>query len=128
MIEDGKLKDIEDFKQVEARNLFNHPNVYIFDTDFKLKLGEPNEEGLIQLLVEENTFNRETIEKSLKKLKSFDRSTRQMRIGDFFNRKTPDKAKIIFEENKIENKPKENEKKDDKTSKTKEIIKGRKKK
>lgn len=58
-----------------------------FDTDFKLKMGQPDEVKLMELMVEQNGFNKEIIEKRILTLKSFDRSTKQTRIQDFFKTK-----------------------------------------
>jgi len=58
-----------------------------FDSDFKLKMSQPDEDKLLELMVEQNGFSKEIIEKRILTLKSFDRSTKQTRIQDFFKTK-----------------------------------------
>lgn len=67
--------------------LFKEADVTQFESDFKLKINAPDEGKLIELMVEQNGFNKEIIDKRIQTLKSFDRNGKQTRIGDFFKTK-----------------------------------------
>ena len=73
----------ENFNYVRARELFKNPDV----TDPKtidLKWTPPDEEGLIQFLVEEKGFNKERVLSGIEKLKKARNSSVQQRIDSFF--------------------------------------------
>mmetsp|Transcript_14330 Transcript_14330/g.11814 ORF Transcript_14330/g.11814 Transcript_14330/m.11814 type:complete len:175 (+) Transcript_14330:668-1192(+) len=84
-IKSTEIEFIENYQR--ARALFKESDVMKFDSDFKLKMNLPDEAKLIELMVEQNGFNKDIIEKRILTLKSFDRSTKQTRIQDFFKTK-----------------------------------------
>jgi len=70
----------------EARKLFVQPDV-ILAKDIKpeqLKWKQPDEEGLLQFLVEEKQFNRERVLKTIEKIKASKGKSQQGRLESFF--------------------------------------------
>ncbi|PIN05659.1 5'-3' exonuclease [Handroanthus impetiginosus] len=60
----------DDWPYEEARRLFKEPLVLTDDDQLELKWTAPDEEGLINFLVNENAFNGDRIRKAIEKLKA----------------------------------------------------------
>lgn len=73
----------EDWPYKEARQLFLEPEVTPAD-DVQLKWSDPDEEGLVKFLCEENGFSEERIRNGAKKLLKGRNSTTQGRLDTFF--------------------------------------------
>ncbi len=85
--------DFDDlFKESKWGDHFNFPwtDVYYiikkmpWKKDYNLNWGEPNEQELRKLLVEEHNFSEERFEKTIKKLMKNKESRKQKGLGDFF--------------------------------------------
>lgn len=72
----------EDWPYQEARRLFKEPLVST-DTD-ELKWTPPDEEGLVNFLVNENGFNHDRVVKSIEKIKAAKNKSSQGRLESFF--------------------------------------------
>ena len=88
-IEKDNLKKVkyvvpEDFKFEAAREIFKNPDVNI---EMDLKWKAPDEEGLIQFLVEEKGFNKENCLNAIAKLKKSKSKANQGRLDSFFGKK-----------------------------------------
>ncbi|XP_057798267.1 flap endonuclease 1 isoform X2 [Salvia miltiorrhiza] len=59
-----------DWPYQETRKLFREPSVLTDGNQLELKWRDPDEEGLVRFLVNENTFNRDRISKAIKKTKT----------------------------------------------------------
>ncbi|KAH9362067.1 hypothetical protein HPB48_002045 [Haemaphysalis longicornis] len=73
----------EDWPYKEARQLFLEPEVTPAD-EVQLKWGDPDEEGLVKFLCEENGFSEERIRTGAKKLLKGRNTTTQGRLDTFF--------------------------------------------
>ncbi|XP_065294243.1 flap endonuclease 1-B [Dermacentor albipictus] len=73
----------EDWPYKEARQLFLEPEVTSAD-EVQLKWSDPDEEGLVKFLCEENGFSEERIRNGAKKLLKGRNSTTQGRLDTFF--------------------------------------------
>lgn len=89
-IEEG-LKHLEarftkpdDFLYSEAAELFKAPDVINDPEKLQLVWGEPDEEGILQFLVDEKGFNRELVLNALKRLKGARQKASQQRMDSFF--------------------------------------------
>jgi len=81
---DGKKFTIpEDWLYNEARGLFKEPEVADPDT-LEIKWTEPDEEGLIKFMCEENSFSEDRIRNGIKKLQKGRSGTTQGRLDNFF--------------------------------------------
>lgn len=73
----------EDWPYKEARQLFLEPEVTAAN-EVQLKWGDPDEEGLVKFLCEENGFSEERIRNGAKKLLKGRNTTTQGRLDTFF--------------------------------------------
>ncbi|KAJ3416826.1 Elongation of fatty acids protein 2 [Chytridiales sp. JEL 0842] len=73
----------EDWPYQQARELFKNPDVHNPDT-LDLKWDAPDEEGIIQFLVNEKSFNEERVRSAVKKLEKCRSGTVQGRLADYF--------------------------------------------
>jgi len=71
----------EEYPYVEARKLFVAPDVA---ADCGLTYGDPDEAGLIKFLCEQKMFNRDRVEKGIKKLADCKTQKTQGRLDGFF--------------------------------------------
>ncbi|THU62626.1 hypothetical protein C4D60_Mb01t07080 [Musa balbisiana] len=87
----------EDWPYQEARHLFKEPNV-IMDVP-ELKWTAPDEEGIVNFLVNENGFNNDRVTKALDKIKAAKNKSSQGRLESFFkpvvSASTPPKRKDL---------------------------------
>jgi flap endonuclease-1 len=74
----------DDWPYQEARRLFKEPSVFSDDDQLDLKWTAPDEEGLINFLVNENGFNNERITKAIEKIKAAKNKSSQGRLESFF--------------------------------------------
>ncbi|XAR52771.1 Spleen exonuclease [Bertholletia excelsa] len=74
----------DDWPYQEARRLFKEPLVYSDDEQLEIKWSAPDEEGLINFLVNENGFNSERITKAIEKIKAAKNKSTQGRLESFF--------------------------------------------
>ncbi|XP_072954351.1 flap endonuclease 1-A [Typha angustifolia] len=85
----------EDWPYQEARRLFREPHVSLEVPE--LKWTPPDEEGLVNFLVNENGFNHDRVTKALEKIKTAKNKSSQGRLESFFkpvaNASTPAKRK-----------------------------------
>ncbi|XP_042437057.1 flap endonuclease 1-A-like [Zingiber officinale] len=85
----------EEWPYQEARRLFKEPNV-IMDVP-ELKWIPPDEEGILNFLVNENGFNSDRVAKAIEKIKSAKNKSSQGRLESFFkpvvNASAPTKRK-----------------------------------
>eukprot|EP01100_Stratorugosa_tubuloviscum_P005224 TRINITY_DN2361_c2_g1_i1.p1 TRINITY_DN2361_c2_g1~~TRINITY_DN2361_c2_g1_i1.p1 ORF type:complete len:409 (-),score=191.19 TRINITY_DN2361_c2_g1_i1:53-1279(-) len=72
----------------EARNLFKNPLVISCDniSDAQFQLNDPDEQGLIQFLVNEKQFNIDRVNSGLAKLKKSKATATQGRLENFFTK------------------------------------------
>lgn len=82
-IDTKKFNVPEDWPFKQARKLFMEPEV-MAGNDVQLKWTEPDEEGLVKFLCEENGFNEERIRNGAKKLLKGRNTTTQGRLDNFF--------------------------------------------
>ncbi|XP_064467089.1 flap endonuclease 1-like [Ornithodoros turicata] len=82
-IDTKKFTVPEDWPFKKARQLFLEPEVTPAD-DVQLKWTEPDEDGLVKFLCEENGFNEERIRNGAKKLLKGRTTTMQGRLDNFF--------------------------------------------
>jgi hypothetical protein len=94
----------ENFPIADIRELFKHPEVTDPET-LDLKWTEPDEEGLLQYLVQEKGFSEDRVRKGIEKLKKNAKQSIQGRITSFFNAPPSPKKTVKKEENKRESKP-----------------------
>ncbi|KAJ3700690.1 hypothetical protein LUZ61_004395 [Rhynchospora tenuis] len=85
----------EDWPYQEARRLFKDPNVSLDVPE--LKWSPPDEEGIVNFLVNENGFNQDRVTKAIEKIKTAKNKSSQGRLESFFkpiaNTSTPLKRK-----------------------------------
>ncbi|KAL8152110.1 hypothetical protein V2J09_021918 [Rumex salicifolius] len=73
----------EDWPYEEARRIFKEPLVLTEDEEPEINWSSPDEEGLINFLVNDNGFNHERIEKSIEKIKAAKDKIQQDRLDSF---------------------------------------------
>lgn len=73
----------EDFDYVEARRLFEHPDITP-GADLKIEFTEPDAEGLYKFLVEEKLFSKERVDKGIARLRAALNKKTQGRLDQFF--------------------------------------------
>lgn len=74
----------DDWPYEEARRLFKEPLVFTDDEQVEIKWSAPDEEGLINFLVNENGFNSDRITKAIEKIKAAKNKSSQGRLESFF--------------------------------------------
>lgn len=74
----------DDWPYQEARRLFKEPEVLTDDEQLDLKWTPPDEEGLINFLVNANGFNLERVKKAIEKIKASKNKGSQGRLESFF--------------------------------------------
>lgn len=74
----------ENWPYEEARRLFKEPLVFTGDQLPELKWSPPDEEGLINFLVNENGFNNDRVTKAIEKIKAAKNKSSQGRLESFF--------------------------------------------
>ncbi|XP_043814914.1 flap endonuclease 1 isoform X3 [Manihot esculenta] len=74
----------EDWPYQEARHLFKEPIVLADEEEPELKWSSPDEEGLINFLVNENGFNSDRVTKAIEKIKAAKNKSSQGRLESFF--------------------------------------------
>ncbi|KAF3329057.1 flap endonuclease 1-A isoform X2 [Carex littledalei] len=72
----------EDWPYEEARRLFKEPNVSLDVPE--LKWTPPDEEGIVNFLVNENGFNKDRVTKAIEKIKAAKTKSSQGRLESFF--------------------------------------------
>ncbi|KAH8018680.1 hypothetical protein HPB51_010507 [Rhipicephalus microplus] len=90
-IDSKKYTVPEDWPYKEARQLFLEPEVTPAD-NVQLKWSDPDEEGLVKFLCEENGFSEERIRNGAKKLLKGRNTTTQGRLDTFFKSETASEA------------------------------------
>ncbi|CAN1219273.1 Flap endonuclease 1 [Linum perenne] len=73
----------EDWPYQEARRLFKEPNV-LKDDEEEIKWASPDEEGLVNFLVNENGFNADRVTKAIEKIKTAKNKSSQGRYAAIF--------------------------------------------
>eukprot|EP00180_Rhodochaete_pulchella_P000521 Plantae.Rhodophyta-Rhodochaete_pulchella.ctg1372.p1 GENE.Plantae.Rhodophyta-Rhodochaete_pulchella.ctg1372~~Plantae.Rhodophyta-Rhodochaete_pulchella.ctg1372.p1 ORF type:complete len:379 (-),score=71.65 Plantae.Rhodophyta-Rhodochaete_pulchella.ctg1372:590-1621(-) len=81
---EAKLDVPENFPVEQVRGLFHHPDVSA-STDLELKWTEPDQEGLIQFMVHENSFKDENIRNGIKRILASKGKANQGRLDTFFS-------------------------------------------
>ncbi|XP_059143090.1 flap endonuclease 1-like [Physella acuta] len=81
----------EDWMYKEARKLFQQPEVADPD-QLELKWSDPDEEGLVEFMVKQKSFNEERIRNGAKKLLKARQGTTQGRMDSFFSVVTTSKT------------------------------------
>jgi flap endonuclease-1 len=85
----------EDWPYPESRHLFKEPNVSLDVPE--IKWTPPDEEGIVNFLVNENGFNKDRVTKAIEKIKAAKTKSSQGRLESFFkpiaNTSTPLKRK-----------------------------------
>jgi flap endonuclease-1 len=87
----------DDFDYLGARGLFKEPHVKdAADIEPLLEWHAPNEEGLVQFLVQENSFNEQLVRKAVERMTKALRSgvANQSRLDNFFKPKTLPKKHV----------------------------------
>ncbi|CAL1544173.1 unnamed protein product [Lymnaea stagnalis] len=74
----------EDWMYKEARKLFQEPEV-LDPAEIELKWNDPDEEGLVEFMVNQKNFNEERIRNGAKKLLKSRQGTTQGRVDSFFS-------------------------------------------
>ncbi|KAK6121059.1 hypothetical protein DH2020_045197 [Rehmannia glutinosa] len=74
----------DDWAYQESRRLFKEPSVLTNDDQLELKWTDPDEEGLISYLVNENAFNRDRVTKAIEKIKTAKNMSSRGRFESFF--------------------------------------------
>ncbi|CAK9164006.1 unnamed protein product [Ilex paraguariensis] len=74
----------DDWPYQQARHLFKEPLVFSGDEQLEIKWNAPDEEGLINFLVNENGFNGDRITKAIEKIKAAKNKSSQGRLESFF--------------------------------------------
>lgn len=111
-IDQKKYIPDEDFRFVEARRMFLEPEVIDVST-VKLKWNQPDEEGLIKFMVDENGFNLDRVKNGVAKIREHRKKGGQKRLESFFGAAT-----IKYGKRKNTNKGKGRPKKKQKTGYT----------
>ena len=83
---DEILKQVEWNFDVDARKIYNFFLNPPTTDEYKLEWKEPNEEKIIEFMVEEHDFSRERVEKVIDKLKQRFREGRQVSLESWFKR------------------------------------------
>ncbi|KAG9460011.1 hypothetical protein H6P81_004519 [Aristolochia fimbriata] len=87
----------ENWPYQQARHLFKEPLVFENDEQLEIKCTPPDEEGLVNFLVNENGFNLDRVTKAVEKIKAAKNKASQGRLESFFkpvaNATTPLKRK-----------------------------------
>jgi len=130
-LDTDKHKIPSDFQPVEARELFEKPEIMDEKqlAELKLEWKDPDEPGIIQFLVNEKGFNLERVKKGVERLKKAKGKGTQQRMESFFGpativthkRKTPEGK----DKDKGKKKQKTGWKPNSKLTKTKGSTKGR---
>ncbi|XP_035215438.1 flap endonuclease 1-like [Stegodyphus dumicola] len=79
----GKFKIPDDWLFKEARELFKSPEVADSNT-LEIKWTDPDEEGLVKFLCEQNGFSEDRVRNSVKKLMKERQGSTQVRLDSFF--------------------------------------------
>ncbi|XP_021898828.1 flap endonuclease 1 [Carica papaya] len=74
----------DDWPYQEARQLFKEPVVLTNEEQLDVKWTAPDEEGLINFLVNENGFNSDRVTKAIEKIKAAKNKSSQGRLESFF--------------------------------------------
>ncbi|XP_056865884.1 flap endonuclease 1 isoform X1 [Raphanus sativus] len=74
----------EEWPYNEARRLFKEPDVLTDEEQLDIKWTSPDEEGIVQFLVNENGFNIDRVTKAVEKIKSAKNKSSQGRLESFF--------------------------------------------
>lgn len=74
----------DDWPYQEARCLFKDPLVCVDDEQLDIKWSSPDEQGLINFLVNENGFNNDRVTKAIEKIKAAKNKSSQGRLESFF--------------------------------------------
>ncbi|CAH8361970.1 unnamed protein product [Eruca vesicaria subsp. sativa] len=74
----------EEWPYNEARKLFKEPDVLTDEEQLDIKWTSPDEEGIVQFLVNENGFNIDRVTKAVEKIKSAKNKSSQGRLESFF--------------------------------------------
>ncbi|CAL6337552.1 unnamed protein product [Bathycoccus prasinos] len=102
-IKDKKYVVPENFMYKEARQLFKEPEV-IDTNNLELKWSKPNEEGVIEFLVKEKSFNEERVRNALARIKKAKAGVAsQNRLESFFGAATV-KSSTIGKRKELEKK------------------------
>ncbi|KAH9624036.1 hypothetical protein KSS87_008629, partial [Heliosperma pusillum] len=83
-----------DWPYQEVRRLFKEPLVFPENEEPELKWNPPDEEGLVNFLVKENSFNIERVAKAIEKINSAKIKTSQGRVEPFFKPVATDSVPI----------------------------------
>ncbi|KAF2598385.1 hypothetical protein F2Q68_00012242 [Brassica cretica] len=93
----------EEWPYNEARKLFKEPDVLTDEEQLDIKWISPDEDGIVQFLVNENGFNIDRVTKAVEKIKSAKNKSSQGRLESFFkpfaNSSMPAKRKQTPESN-----------------------------
>ncbi|KAH0850859.1 hypothetical protein HID58_095176, partial [Brassica napus] len=73
----------EEWPYNEARKLFKEPDVLTDEEQLDIKWTSPDEEGIVQFLVNENGFNIDRVTKAVEKIKSAKNKSSQGRFAPF---------------------------------------------
>jgi flap endonuclease-1 len=88
----------EEWPYNEARKLFKEPDVITDEEQLDIKWTSPDEEGIVQFLVNENGFNIDRVTKAIEKIKTAKNKSSQGRLESFFkpvaNSSVPAKRKV----------------------------------
>ncbi|KAL9280721.1 putative spleen exonuclease [Arabidopsis thaliana] len=74
----------EEWPYNEARKLFKEPDVITDEEQLDIKWTSPDEEGIVQFLVNENGFNIDRVTKAIEKIKTAKNKSSQGRLESFF--------------------------------------------
>lgn len=74
----------DDWPYQEARRLFKEPSVLSDEEQLDIKWSAPDEDGLINFLVNENGFNNDRVTKAVEKIKAAKNKSAQGRLESFF--------------------------------------------
>ncbi|KAG2284125.1 hypothetical protein Bca52824_055345 [Brassica carinata] len=74
----------EEWPYNEARKLFKEPDVLTDEEQLDIKWISPDEDGIVQFLVNENGFNIDRVTKAVEKIKSAKNKSSQGRLESFF--------------------------------------------
>ncbi|XP_010240832.1 PREDICTED: flap endonuclease 1 isoform X2 [Nelumbo nucifera] len=90
----------ENWPYLEARRLFKEPLVSADGEQLELKWTPPDEEGLINFLVNENGFNNDRVTKAIEKIKAAKNKSSQGRLESFFKPVVSTSVPLKRKENK----------------------------
>ncbi|XP_074309004.1 flap endonuclease 1-like isoform X2 [Silene latifolia] len=80
----GRYQIADDWPYQEVRRLFKEPLVFPENEEPELKWSPPDEEGLVNFLVKENSFNIDRVTKAIEKIKPAKIKLAQGRVESFF--------------------------------------------